>query len=140
MNAALALSLPLWLDIAVAALLLIGSGFTLVGSFGLAKLSSFTRRLHGPSKATTLGVGCVLVASALWFAAQGEISGRELLVALFLVLTAPVSALLMAKAARSLDATIAPPPQPAPGQMTHAPDHSSDAARAAPAESRSPSH
>ncbi len=118
--------LPLWLDITVAALLLVGAGFALVGSFGLAKLSSFTRRLHGPSKATTLGVGCVLASSALWFAARGEFSGRELLVALFLMLTAPVSALLLAQAARAQDRSIAPPPQPAPGAMAHAPDRSSD--------------
>ncbi len=119
------LPLPLWLDIAIATLLVVGAGFALIGSWGLAKLSTFTRRLHGPSKATTLGVGCVLAAAALWFGFQGETSGRELLVALFLMLTAPVSALLLMKAARGLDRSIDPPPKPPAGQMAHRPDRSS---------------
>lgn len=118
------LDLPLWLDITMAVLLLTGAGFALLGSWGLAKLSTFTRRLHGPSKATTLGVGCVLASSALWFGFQGEASGRELLVALFLMLTAPVSALLLMQAARDLDPSIDPPPQPPPGQMAQQPDRS----------------
>ena len=48
--------------------MLVGAAFALIGSWGLAKLSDFLKRLHGPTKATTLGVGCVLIASALWFA------------------------------------------------------------------------
>ena len=44
-------------------LLAVGSFFILVGSFSLVKLSEFFKRLHGPTKASTLGVGCVLIAS-----------------------------------------------------------------------------
>lgn len=131
-------AMPWWLDATVAVLLVVGAGFALVGSYGLAKLSSFTRRLHGPSKASTLGVGCVLAASMLWFGAGGEFSGRELLVVLFLMLTAPVSALVLAQAARALDHRIAPPPQPPTGQMAHAPDRSSDVTPAAETESARP--
>ncbi len=135
------LDLPLWLDILIAMLLTVGAGFALLGSWGLAKLSTFTRRLHGPSKATTLGVGCVLMASALWFGFQGETSGRELLVALFLMLTAPVSALLLMQAARGLDRSIDPPPKPPLGESAHRADrsgrpaHLPDAPRAAETES-----
>ena len=39
----------------VAALLVGGAGFALVGSIGLLRLGDFYRRLHGPTKATTLG-------------------------------------------------------------------------------------
>ena len=57
-------------------------------------------RLHGPTKASTLGVGAVLVASAIHFSVKtGDISLHEILVTLFLFITAPVSAHLMAKAA-----------------------------------------
>jgi multicomponent K+:H+ antiporter subunit G len=98
------------LEIAIAALLVVGAAFSLIGSWGLAKFGDFFKRLHGPSKATTLGVGCVLLASGLWFAAQGDPSGNELLIALFLFLTAPVSAHLLVKAALRLD----PSPRPAP--------------------------
>jgi multicomponent K+:H+ antiporter subunit G len=106
-------SLPLWLDTLLSALVLAGAAFALVGSWGLAKLSSFLRRLHGPTKATTLGVGCVLIASALYFSfARGGLSLHELLITLFLFLTAPVSAHMLAKAALKLDASERPAPPP----------------------------
>lgn len=91
--------LPLWAEIVAALLLVVGTAFALVGSWGLAKLQDFFKRLHGPSKATTLGVGCVLAASALVFAVQGQPSFNELLVIAFLFFTAPVSAHLLVKAA-----------------------------------------
>jgi multicomponent K+:H+ antiporter subunit G len=93
------LSLPLWAELAVAALLIIGAGFALVGAIALARLSDFYKRLHGPSKATTLGVGCALIASGLAFAVAGTASLHELLITLFLFLTAPVSAHVLVKAA-----------------------------------------
>ena len=83
----------------VAALLLIGGGFTLVGSLGLVRLPDFYARLHGPTKATTLGTGGTLLASVVHFSATGGWSLHELLVVAFLFITAPVSAHLMAKAA-----------------------------------------
>lgn len=84
----------------LAALIIIGAFFTLVGSIGLYKLPDFYMRLHGPTKASTLGVGAVLVASALYFTFKtGDISLHEILITLFLFITAPVSAHLMAKAA-----------------------------------------
>lgn len=109
-----AVSLPLWADIAISALVVVGVAFALVGSFGLAKLSDFARRLHGPTKATTLGVGCVLIASMLWFGLSGTASLHELLITLFLFLTAPVSAHLLIKAAMKLDERLKPPPPPQP--------------------------
>jgi multicomponent K+:H+ antiporter subunit G len=101
-------ALPLWAEIAVAALLVTGAGFALVGSWGLAKLGDILKRLHGPSKATTMGVGCVLLASALAFALQGQGSLHELLIALFLFITAPVSAHLIVKAALHVDPGLRP--------------------------------
>ena len=57
-------------------------------------------RLHGPTKATTLGVGAILMASVLYFSFTTEaVSLHEILVTLFLFITAPVSAHLMAKSA-----------------------------------------
>lgn len=103
------------LEWAAAALLVIGVLFALVGSWGLAKFDDFFKRLHGPSKATTLGVGCVLLASMIWLASQGRVSGHELLITLFLFLTAPVSAHLLVKAAMKLaPGSRPPPPRPQP--------------------------
>ena len=84
----------------LAFLILLGSFFTLVGSIGLFKLPDFYMRLHGPTKASTLGVGAILFASAIHFSLNVDgVSLHEILVTLFLFITAPVSAHLMAKAA-----------------------------------------
>ena len=87
-------------DSILAILIILGGFFTLVGSIGLFKLPDFYMRLHGPTKASTLGVGAILIASAIYFTSQsGHISLHEVLVTLFLFITAPVSAHLIAKAA-----------------------------------------
>ena len=86
-------------EVAISAFLLIGGFFLFVGSFALAKLPDTMRRLHGPTKATTLGVGSVLIASMFYFLFErGSLSFHEVLITLFLFLTAPVSAHLIAKA------------------------------------------
>lgn len=88
------------LDAVLAILVLVGAFFTLVGAIALVKMPDFYMRLHGPTKATTLGVGSILVASAIYFSFKnGATSLHEVLVTLFLFITAPVSAHLMAKAA-----------------------------------------
>ena len=90
-------------EIVLALLLAIGSFFILVGAFSLLKLSSFFKRLHGPTKASTLGVGCVLLASVGYhFFLGDDPQPRELLITAFLFITAPISAHMMAKAALSL--------------------------------------
>lgn len=91
------------LEYGVAALLIIGGFFTLVGAIGLARLPDFFTRLHGPTKATTLGVGAVMVASVIYFAnSEGSIHTGEILITVFLFLTAPISANILAKAAMHL--------------------------------------
>ena len=104
---------PQWLDPLLTGLILFGVAFALIGSFGLARLSSFLLRLHGPTKASTMGVGCVLISSALFFSAtESGFSVREVLVAGFLFSTAPLSAMILARAAAKLDASSKPPPEP----------------------------
>ena len=91
------------LEAIIACCLIIGGAFTLIGSIGLARLPDLFTRLHGPTKATTLGVGSILIASLLHFSARGPgLSLHELLITLFLFITAPVSASLIAQAARHL--------------------------------------
>ena len=87
------------LDIIISIFLVLGAGFALVGSIGLVRLPDFYTRLHGPTKATTLGLGGLLIASMIYFSSRGDVSLHELLVTLFLFMTAPVSAHLLAKAA-----------------------------------------
>ena len=47
-------------------LVIAGAVFTLIGSLGLVRFQDFYARLHAPTKATTLGVGCLLIASSLF--------------------------------------------------------------------------
>ncbi|MGP0170635.1 Na+/H+ antiporter subunit G [Pseudomonas sp. NCHU5208] len=89
-----------WIEGLVALFLLLGSLFALVGAIGLYRLPDFFMRLHGPTKATTMGVGGMVIASLIYFGTRGNgISLHELLITLFLFITAPVSAHMLAKAA-----------------------------------------
>lgn len=91
------------IDILISAFILLGAAFALIGSIALVRLPDFFSRLHGPTKSTTLGVGSMLVASSLYFSIYTDgPSLHELLVALFLFMTAPVGAHLLAKAALHL--------------------------------------
>ena len=87
------------LDLITVVLLLIGSSFVLIGSIGLARLPDIFTRLHAPTKATTLGVGGILLGSIVYFSIHEGLSLHEVLVTLFLFLTAPVSAHLISRAA-----------------------------------------
>jgi multicomponent K+:H+ antiporter subunit G len=83
----------------VSLLLLIGAGFIFVGSLGLAKLPDIMCRLHAPTKAATLGVGAILLASMVYFLLiKDKFSLHELLIVFFVFLTAPISALMLSKA------------------------------------------
>lgn len=92
--------IALLLELIVSALLLLGGAFVLFGSIGLARLPDIFMRLHGPTKSTTLGLGAIVVASLLHGGiGGGAFSLRELAISLFLFITAPVTAHLLAKAA-----------------------------------------
>ncbi len=86
-------------EIATTLLLLIAGTFGIVGSFGLLKLRDPMKRLHAPTKATTVGVGTALVASVIHFVMQeGALSLQELLIVIFLFITSPITAQFLAKA------------------------------------------
>ena len=92
----------LLIESVIAAFLLLGAFFTLVGSVGLIRLPDFFMRLHAPTKASTLGLGSLLIASMMQAAVEGRVGLAELLITLFVFITAPVSANLMAQAALHL--------------------------------------
>lgn len=98
------LDFPLWLELALSAMLLISSFFILVGTIGMIRLPDFFMRLHAPTKSSTLGVGGVLVVAIVMGWAMGRPSIAELLITLFVFMTAPVSANLMSQAALHLNA------------------------------------
>lgn len=85
-------------ELLIALALVVSGIFGFVGSYGLVKLRDPIQRLHAPTKATTLGVGGVLIASMIYFYAKtGQLSVHELLITLFLFLTAPITANFIAK-------------------------------------------
>lgn len=89
-----------WIELLLSLLVVLGGLFMLVGSIGLSRLPDFYSRLHGPTKGTTLGVGSLLVASMIFFTLQDRIfTIHELLITLFLFISAPISAHMLAKAA-----------------------------------------
>jgi len=90
------------LEALLALLVLVGSFFLLVGALGLLKLPDLYMRLHAPTKASTLGVGSLLIASMVAAWSRGDPGVHELLITLFVFLTAPVSANLIAMAALHL--------------------------------------
>jgi len=86
-------------EIVVSLLILIGASFALIGSWGLVRLPSLMTRLHGPTKATTLGVGSVLVASMVFRPVyEGRFTAHELLITIFLFIAAPITANMIGKA------------------------------------------
>ncbi|VFR50153.1 Na(+) H(+) antiporter subunit G [plant metagenome] len=91
-------TVSLWFAIPAAILLVVGGILALIGSFGLLRLSNFYQRIHAPTLGATLGCGCVLIASMLYFTG---LSGRpvvhELLITIFVVMTAPLSAMMLIK-------------------------------------------
>ena len=86
------------LELIVSLLLIAAAFFTLVGAIGLARLQDFYMRLHSPTKASTLGVGGVLLASIAYSLSDLKFP-HELLITLFVFVTAPVSAHLLCQAA-----------------------------------------
>ncbi|QDH33610.1 Na+/H+ antiporter subunit G [Porphyrobacter sp. YT40] len=89
---------PFLVELLVSALIVLGASFALIGSWGMVRLPSLMERLHGPTKATTLGLGAMLVASVAWFQlAEGVWTTHEILVSVFLFVTAPISANMIAK-------------------------------------------
>jgi multicomponent K+:H+ antiporter subunit G len=89
------------LEWVVAGLVVAGGAFSLIGSIGLLRMPDFFTRLHGPSKATTIGMGSILLASVLYMSFRGPgLSLHEFIISLFIVVTTPVASHLLAKAAR----------------------------------------
>ena len=83
---------------AAAFFLLVGAIFTFVAALGLLKLNDAMSRLHAPTKAGTVGTGAFLLASVFNAYATRDGSMHELLILLFLFVTAPISAHFIAKA------------------------------------------
>jgi len=81
-------------------LIVIGAAFALIASIGLLRLPDLYTRMHAASKAGTLG-SCVMLLALAVYASEEAIVTRALAGIVFFLLTAPISAHLLAKAAYS---------------------------------------
>ncbi len=79
-------------------LLMVGSLFCLVAAVGMLRLPDTLIRMHAATKAGTLGAGCILMAEAVVAAELGT-TIKAIAVIVFLLLTAPVAAHLIGRAA-----------------------------------------
>jgi multicomponent Na+:H+ antiporter subunit G len=91
----------------IAVVILVGAGFALVAAIGLNRLPDVYTRMHAASKAGTVGSSLLLIAVGLH---AGDLATlvRALAGFLFFVLTAPISAHLLAMAARKVGYPLAP--------------------------------
>lgn len=82
----------------IAALLVVGAFFMLVAGLGVLRLPDLFMRLQASTKASTLGVGCLLLGLALHFQ-DLTVTTRAALIIGFFFITAPVGAHVIARAA-----------------------------------------
>lgn len=93
-------ALPLWAAVIVGLLVLLGAVITLIGALGLVRLGSFYERVHPPTLGMTLGTACILIASITSFSVQQSRPVlHEILIAIFITITTPVTLMLLARAA-----------------------------------------
>ena len=93
--------LPGWAALLTALFLTIGAGLTLIGSLGLLRLGDFYQRVHAPTLGTTLGTGAILIGSMICFSVlETRPILHEVLIALFVTVTTPVTFILLVKSAR----------------------------------------
>jgi multicomponent Na+:H+ antiporter subunit G len=86
------------IDVATGLLWMVGSLFALLAAAGVLRMPDVFTRMQASTKASTLGLGCLLIGAALQFGDFGSVI-RLLSIGGFLLLTTPVSAHVIARAA-----------------------------------------
>lgn len=86
------------IDIVISILMLIGASFILVAALGILRFPDLYTRMHAASKASSLGLGCLLAAVAVAYPTPSVIV-KCVLVLLFIFLTVPIAAHMIGRAA-----------------------------------------
>ena len=91
--------IPMWAAILTAALTVFGALVALLGSVGLVTLKTMYERIHSPTLASTLGMISIVLAMIVYFSViEGSLALKPLLIGLFLLVTTPVTMILLARA------------------------------------------
>jgi multicomponent Na+:H+ antiporter subunit G len=85
-------------DTITAILLIIGALFMFLGSIGIVRMPDLFLRMSATTKATALGVALMLLAAAIHFN-EMDIAARAVAILVFFLLTAPVAAHMIGRAA-----------------------------------------
>ena len=92
------MSMNLWAEIAISALLLLSGGLVLLAAMGLWRLPDFFSRMHAPALASTLAAWSVTLAFIVYFSVrEGSLALHAWLIIIVLAITAPVSAMVLAR-------------------------------------------
>lgn len=87
-------------EIIIIIFITVASFFLLVAAIGLVRLPDFYMRLHAATKGMTVGIGCMLIASAIFFSIESnKFEVQQVLITMFLFITAPMTVHMLAKAA-----------------------------------------
>lgn len=97
-------TIPLWAEALVSILLVAGAAITLIGTCGLLRFKTFYERAHAPTLGTTLGTIFIATASMIYFSELGSRPVlHELLIIVFVIVTTPITLLVLVRAARFRD-------------------------------------
>ncbi|MBK0021938.1 monovalent cation/H(+) antiporter subunit G [Brucella pseudogrignonensis] len=101
-----AADLPVWAAIIISFFLVAGAFLTLVGCIGLVRFKSFYERIHAPTIGSSFGAGGILIASIMFFSIlQSKPILHEVLITVFVVITTPVTLMLLSRAVIHRDQT-----------------------------------
>ncbi len=93
-------TLPLWLDIFISVIVVLGALIALIGSSGLLRLKTYFERVHAPSIIATLGTWCIMHATVIYFSVQEhKLAIHAILIAIFIAVTVPVTTIFLMRAA-----------------------------------------
>ncbi|MBW7921667.1 MAG: cation:proton antiporter [Rubellimicrobium sp.] len=97
-------ALPLWAALPVALLVVLGATLAVLGTWGLAVLPRFYERLHPPALASSWGTGAIVLAVIIATSAgEGRLAIEAIVVGVFVIVTTPVTMMVLTRAALQRD-------------------------------------
>ncbi|MBK4216042.1 cation:proton antiporter [Paracoccus caeni] len=107
-------NIPLWIAILASFFVVLGATLTLIGALGFARLERFYDRIHAPTLGTSWGTGGIIIASAILASHfEGRFIFHELVIGFCVMVTIPVTLMLLGRAAlhrdRAENSPILPP-------------------------------